>query len=74
MQRPSLSQLLEDIFLANGCDFVSMSEDFDTSTPLGHAMIGIQPGAKAPAQPYENRRLEAGPVQASHAPRRPALL
>ncbi|MBO7672438.1 recombinase family protein [bacterium] len=33
--------LIEDIFLANGCDFVSMTENFDTSTPLGRAMIGI---------------------------------
>lgn len=33
--------MIEDIFLANGCDFVSMSENFDTSTPLGRAMIGI---------------------------------
>lgn len=33
--------LIEDIFLRNGCDFVSISENFDTSTPLGRAMIGI---------------------------------
>lgn len=33
--------LIEDVFLAHGCDFVSMSENFDTSTPLGRAMIGI---------------------------------
>ena len=33
--------MIEDIFLANGCDFVSTSENFDTSTPLGRAMIGI---------------------------------
>ncbi|WP_437795453.1 recombinase family protein [Mitsuokella multacida] len=33
--------MIEDIFLANGCDFVSMSENFDTSTPLGRAMIGV---------------------------------
>ena len=33
--------LIEDVFLANGCDFVSISENFDTSTPLGRAMIGI---------------------------------
>ena len=34
-------ELIEDVFLANGCDFVSMSENFDTSTPFGRAMIGI---------------------------------
>lgn len=33
--------LIEDVFLANNCDFISMSENFDTSTPLGRAMIGI---------------------------------
>ena len=33
--------LIEDEFLKNGVDFVSMSENFDTSTPLGRAMIGI---------------------------------
>ena len=33
--------MIEDIFLANDCDFVSMSENFDTSTPLGRAMIGV---------------------------------
>lgn len=33
--------LIEDIFLQNNCDFVSVSENFDTSTPLGRAMIGI---------------------------------
>ena len=33
--------LIEDVFLANGADFVSMTENFDTSTPFGKAMIGI---------------------------------
>lgn len=33
--------LIEDVFLANNCDFISMSENFDTSTPFGRAMIGI---------------------------------
>jgi site-specific DNA recombinase len=33
--------LIDDVFLANGCDFVSISENFDTATPLGRAMIGI---------------------------------
>lgn len=33
--------LIEDIFLAHNTDFVSMSENFDTSTPFGKAMIGI---------------------------------
>lgn len=33
--------LIEKVFLANDCDFVSISENFDTSTPFGKAMIGI---------------------------------
>lgn len=33
--------LIEDIFLKNNVDFVSMNENFDTSTPFGRAMIGI---------------------------------
>lgn len=33
--------LIEDIFLKNDVDFVSMTENFDTSTPFGRAMIGI---------------------------------
>lgn len=33
--------LIEKIFLAHDTDFVSMSENFDTSTPFGRAMIGI---------------------------------
>lgn len=33
--------LIEKVFLANGADFVSMSESFDTSTPFGRAMLGI---------------------------------
>ena len=39
-QKDTLS-LIEDEFLARGCDFVSMSENFDTSTPFGKASIGI---------------------------------
>lgn len=33
--------LLEDIFSPNNCDFVSLNENFDTTTPYGKAMIGI---------------------------------
>lgn len=33
--------LIEKVFLANNTDFVSMSENFDTSSPFGKAMIGI---------------------------------
>lgn len=33
--------LIEDVFLANNTEFVSMSENFDTSTPFGRAIVGI---------------------------------
>ena len=33
--------LIEDIFLTNKVDFVSMSESFDTSTPVGRAVLGL---------------------------------
>ena len=33
--------LIEDVFLAHKIDFVSMCENFDTSSPFGRAMIGI---------------------------------
>lgn len=33
--------LIEDEFLANNIDFISISENFDTSSPFGKAMIGI---------------------------------
>lgn len=33
--------LIEDVFLENNIDFVSLLENFDTSTPFGKAMIGI---------------------------------
>lgn len=39
-QRDTLT-LLEEVFNTNGVDFVSMNENFDTSTPFGRATIGI---------------------------------
>ena len=33
--------LIEDVLLPNETDFVSLHENFDTSTPYGRAMIGI---------------------------------
>ena len=33
--------LIEEVFLKNNVDFVSLNESFDTSTPFGRAMIGI---------------------------------
>lgn len=39
-QRDTLT-LIEDIFIPNNADLVSMNESFDTSTPFGRFMIGI---------------------------------
>lgn len=39
-QRDTL-HLIEEVFLPNDVDFVSINESFDTSTPFGKAMIGI---------------------------------
>lgn len=33
--------LIEDVLNKNGVDFVSLSENMDTSTPIGRAMLGI---------------------------------
>jgi site-specific DNA recombinase len=33
--------LIEDVFIKNNVDFVSMNESFDTTTSFGRAMIGI---------------------------------
>lgn len=33
--------LIEDIFIANDVEFISVSESIDTTTPFGRAMIGI---------------------------------
>ena len=39
-QRDTL-YLIEDVFLPNNADFVSVQESFDTSTPFGKATIGL---------------------------------
>ena len=39
-QRDTL-YLLEDVFLPNNVDFMSMQESFDTATPYGKAMVGL---------------------------------
>lgn len=33
--------LIEEVFIPNGVDFISISENFDTASPFGKAMIGI---------------------------------
>jgi len=39
-QRDTL-YLIEEVFLPNNVDFISMQESFDTSSPFGKAMIGL---------------------------------
>lgn len=39
-QRDTLT-LIEEYFLSNGVEFISITESLDTSTPFGKAMIGI---------------------------------
>ena len=39
-QRDTL-YLIEEVFLPNRVDFVSMMESFDTASPLGKAMVGL---------------------------------
>lgn len=39
-QRDTL-YLIEDVFLPNNVDFVSVQKSFDSSTPFGKAMIGL---------------------------------
>lgn len=33
--------MIEDVFLKHNINFISMNENFDTSTPFGRAMVGI---------------------------------
>jgi len=33
--------LVEDVFIANNVDFISVTESFDTTTPFGKAMVGM---------------------------------
>ena len=39
-QRNNIS-FIEDVLEKNGIGFISLTENFDTSTPLGKAMVGI---------------------------------
>lgn len=68
--------LLEDVFLANNCAFVSMTESFDTSTPAGRCVVGIL--ASFAQMERENirirttigrqARVKQGHYHGSHAP------
>ena len=57
--------LLEDVFLENGCNFVSLMESFDTATPFGRCMVGIL--AAFAQMERENIKLRTMDGEASRA-------
>lgn len=68
--------LLEDVFLANGCDFISLGESFDTSTPFGRAIVGLlavfaqleRENIKERTTMGRQARIKKGYFHGSHAP------
>lgn len=68
--------LLEDVFLANNCNFVSLTENFDTSTPLGRCIVGIlsafaqmeRENLKIRTAMGRVARIKQGHFHGSHAP------
>ncbi|MDD3251804.1 MAG: recombinase family protein [Lachnospiraceae bacterium] len=68
--------LLEDVFLANDCNFVSIMESFDTSTPFGRCIVGIlaafaqmeRENIKIRTSMGRHARIRQGYFHGSHAP------
>ena len=68
--------LLEDVFLANDCNFVSLMESFDTSTPFGRCIVGIlaafaqmeRENIKIRTTMGRQARIRQGYFHGSHAP------
>lgn len=68
--------LLEDVFLANDCNFVSLMESFDTSTPFGRCIVGIlaafaqmeRENIKIRTTMGRQARIKQGYFHGSHAP------
>lgn len=68
--------LLEDVFLANNCDFISLMESFDTSTPVGRCIVGIlasfsqmeRENIKIRTAMGRQARIKQGYFHGSHAP------
>lgn len=68
--------LLEDVFLANDCNFVSLMESFDTSTPFGRCIVGIlaafaqmeRENIKIRTAMGRQARIKQGYFHGSHAP------
>lgn len=68
--------LLEDVFLANDCNFISIMESFDTSTPFGRCIVGIlaafaqmeRENIKIRTMMGKQARIREGHFHGSHAP------
>lgn len=54
--------LIEDVFLPNDVNFISMTENFDTSTPFGRAMLGILSVFAQLEREQIKERMEVGKV------------
>lgn len=68
--------LLEDVFLSNNCDFISLMESFDTSTPFGRCIVGIlaafaqmeRDNIRMRTQMGRIAKIRKGHYSGSHAP------
>lgn len=54
--------LIEDVFLPNDVNFISMTENFDTSTPFGRAMLGILSVFAQLEREQIKERMEVGKI------------
>ena len=54
--------LIEDVFLPHNVDFISMTENLDTSTPFGRAMVGILSVFAQLEREQIKERMEVGKV------------
>lgn len=54
--------LIEDVFLPNDVDFISMTENLDTTTPFGRAMVGILSVFAQLEREQIKERMEVGKV------------
>lgn len=57
--------LIEDVLLAHNVSFISMSENFDTSSPFGRAMIGILSVFAQLEREQIKERMEMGRIGAA---------
>lgn len=57
--------LIEDVFLKNNVSFISMSENFDTASPFGRAMIGILSVFAQLEREQIKERMEMGRIGAA---------